>query len=140
MRKILLFIAAMLVPMVAQADDNVYFKKGPLELTIPLKTARVTYLYDFHAKQNLVGGESPIIGLWNDKKTEAYDPRVEGTVGAVTSLDGQGTPFVGGNILIGNVLDKYVSLPSDFAIGGFGGWNFNSDAPIYGLKASLKIW
>jgi hypothetical protein len=69
--------------------------------------------------------------LWN---------RVEGDIGVVTSLQGQGTPFVGGNLLIGNLLDKYVTLPSDLKLGGFGGYNFNSNAPIYGLKASYKLW
>jgi len=113
------------------ADENAYFKAGPLELNIPLKVARATYMYDAKAKQNLVGAESPFATLWG---------KVEGTMGAVTSLEGQGTPFVGGNILIGNLLDKYVTLPAEFSIGGFGGFNFHSEMPMYGLKASVKIW
>ena len=111
--------------------DSAYFSYGPLSLDIPLKTARVTYLYDFHANQNLVGGETPFLTLWN---------RVEGTFGAVTSLQGQGTPFLGGNVIVGNLLDQWITLPPDFLIGGYGGWNFNAKAPIYGVKASLKIW
>lgn len=125
------FMALFAVVLKAHADDTAYFSYGPLSLNVPFKTARATYLYDFHAKQNLVGGETPVVTLWN---------RVEGTGGVVTSLQGQGTPFVGGNIIIGNLLDKYVTLPTDFLIGGFGGWNFNAKAPIYGLKASMKIW
>lgn len=113
------------------ADDTAFFKFGPLELNIPFKTAAVTYLYDFNAKKNLVGGETPIVTLWQ---------RLEGTVGAVTSLEGQGAPFVGGNILLGNVLARYIALPEDLKVGGFGGWDFNQDAPIYGLKASYKLW
>lgn len=115
----------------AHADDAAYFKAGPLELNIPFKTAKATYLYDFKADQNLVGGETPICTLWS---------KIEGTVGVVTSLEGQGTPFVGGNILLGNLLDKWVTLPADFNIGGFGGYNFRTDSPLYGLKASIKIW
>lgn len=115
----------------AHAEDPAYFKAGPLSLTVPLKTVRATYMYDFNANQNLVGGETPFARLFD---------RVEGTFGAVTSLEGQGTPFVGGNVLLGNVLERYIALPPDLAIGGFGGWNFNTDAPIYGLKASVKIW
>lgn len=126
-----LLFAVLLLSGVAYADDNAFFKAGPLSLNIPLKTVRATYMYDFHASQNLVGGETPFVSAWD---------KIEGTVGAVTSLEGQGTPFVGGNILIGNVLDKYVTLPADLAVGGFGGWNFNSEAPIYGVKASVKIW
>ena len=133
MRKLFIAIAVLCASPIrpAFADDNAYFKAGPLELNIPFKTAAVTYMYDFKAHQSLVGGETPIATLWG---------RVEGTVGAVTSLDGQGTPFVGGNVLIGNLIEKWVTLPSDFKIGGFGGWNFHSEAPIYGLKTSMRIW
>ena len=115
----------------AHADDNAFFKVGPLELNVPFKTASVTYLYDFNANQNLVGGETSIVTLWN---------RVEGTVGAVTSLQGQGTPFVGGNILLGNLLDRWVALPPELKIGGFGGWDFRAESPIYGIKASIQLW
>ena len=127
----LALLATLCGAVAAFADDNAFFKAGPLSLNIPLKTVRATYMYDFHASQNLVGGETPFISAWD---------KIEGDFGAVTSLEGQGTPFIGGNILIGNVLDKYVTLPSDLAVGGFGGWNFNSEQPIYGVKASVKIW
>mgnify|MGYP006935474241 FL=1 len=129
MKKTLLLLAVLVSP--AFADDTAFFKLGPLSLNVPFKTASVTYLYDFNAKKNLVGGETPIVTLWE---------RLEGTVGAVTSLEGQGAPFVGGNLLLGNVLSRYIALPADLKVGGFGGWDFNSDAPIYGLKASYKLW
>lgn len=115
----------------AAADDPVFFKYGPLSLNIPLKTMSVTYMYDFHSTQNLVGGETVIATIWD---------RIEGTAGAVTSLRGQGTPFVGGNIIIGNLLDRWVSLPSEFKIGGFGGYDFNAETSMYGLKASVALW
>ena len=115
---------------IARADDNAFFKIGPLALNIPLKTAQATYMFDFNAKQNLVGGETPVITLWD---------KVEGTVGAVTSLQGQGSPFVGGNIKLENVIEKYVSL-GNISIGGFGGYNFNENKAIYGLKASTQLW
>lgn len=125
---------------VAHADDTAFFKLGPLALNVPFKSVSVTYLFDFHANESLVGGETPIASLFDNPATEAFDPRIEGVVGAVTSLQGQGTPFVGGNILVGNLVDKWVSLPSDLKIGGYGGWNFHTEAPIYGLKASIAIW
>ena len=115
----------------AFADDPAFFKYGPLSLNIPLKTASVVYMFDFKQNRNLVGGETSIVTLWN---------RIEGTVGAVTSLQGQGTPFVGGNILVGNLVDRWITLPADFKLGGFGGYDFHSDLPIYGLKASVAIW
>lgn len=124
-------IAVLAVITQAHADDNAYFKYGPLSLNVPLKTVQVVYMYDFRATQNLVGGETPILTLWD---------RLEGDFGAVTSLEGAGTPFVGGNLLIGNLLDKWVTLPADLKVGGFGGYNFNTDHPIYGLKASYKLW
>jgi len=132
--KRLVLLAGLIVGCLGSAvaeEVPAYFKLGPLELNIPLKTVKATYLYDFNAHQNLVGGETPFITLWN---------RIEGVGGAVTSLEGQGTPFVGGNILIGNLLDRYITLPQDFSIGGFGGWNFRTDAAVYGLKGSVKIW
>lgn len=118
-------------PNFAIADDAAFFKIGPLSLNVPFKTGMVTYMYNFHANKNLVGGETVLATVWN---------RIEGTAGAVTSLEGQGTPFVGGNILIGNLLDRWVSLPPDLRIGGFGGFDFNADEPIYGLKASIRLW
>lgn len=129
----LLMLAVMAIGLsqVARADDNAYFKAGPLELNIPFKTGEVVYMYDFNASQNLVGGETPFVTLWN---------RVEGTFGAVTSLQGQGTPFIGGNILIGNVVDKWISLPADLKLGGFGGFDFHTSTAIYGLKASFRLW
>lgn len=118
-------------PAMAMADEAPFYVKGPLSLNIPFKAARVTYLYDFNAHQSLVGGETPILTLWN---------RIEGTFGAVTSLDGQGTPFVGGNVILGNVLERYIALPPDLLIGGYGGYNFQSTKSIYGFKTSLRIW
>jgi len=136
MKKLLIVSLASLgilcnVPKLSIADDAAFFKIGPLSLNVPFKTGMVTYMYDFNANKNLIGGETILATVWD---------RVEGTLGAVTSLDGQGTPFVGGNILLGNLLDRWVTLPSDIRIGGFGGYDFNAETPIYGLKASYKLW
>ena len=131
MKKLLFSLCLFCLAGLSFADDAAFFKVGPLALNIPLKTANVVYMYDFHQNANLVGAESPVVTLWN---------KVEGTVGAVSSLQGQGTPFVGGNILVGNIFDKYVTLPAGFSIGGFGGWDFRAEESIYGLKASTKIW
>lgn len=119
------------MPERAGAIDDVYFELGPLALTVPFKSASAVYMYDFNAKQNLVGGETPVASMWKI---------VEGTVGVVTSLKGQGTPFLGGNIIVGNALDKVVTLPDTFKIGGYGGYDFRVDEVIYGLKASIKLW
>ena len=129
--KRLFAVLALMLASTAYADDNAYFKAGPLELNIPFKSTRVVYLFDFKAHQSLVGGETPFLTLWN---------RLEGTGGVVTSLDGAGTPFLGGNVIVGNLLERYVALPTDFLIGAFGGYNARSEQPVFGLKGSLKIW
>lgn len=129
MKKLLLVFCLLGSPCLA--DENAFFRVGPLEMNIPMKVGRATYLYDFKAKQNLVGAETPVLSLWN---------RVEGTVGVLTSLQGAGSPFIGGNIIIGKILEKVVTLPDDLNVGGFGARNFNSGEWMYGIKASIKLW
>lgn len=129
--KLRLIAAILFFGGLAHADDNAFFKIGPLEMNIPFKTTRATYLYDFRNSQNLVGAETPIFTFFG---------KIEETVGVVTSLEGQGTPFVGGNVIIDNVLDKWITLPPEFSLGAFGGYNFRTEGPIYGLKGSYKIW
>lgn len=135
MKRIIMVAACLLCwTGMSYADDAAYFKAGPLELNIPFKVGRIVYLYDFNApvgEANRVGGETPFVKLWN---------RVEGTLGVTTSLSGAGVPFVGGNVLLGNVLDKYITLPPDLAIGGFAGWDFRQEDATYGLKASIRLW
>lgn len=114
----------------AHADENAYFSYGPVKLTVPFKTADVVYLYDGLNKQSLVGGETTVATVWE---------RVSGTVGVITSLEGQGAPFIGGDVAIGNVADKFVSLGS-IRIGGFGSYDFRAQRAMAGLKASLLLW
>lgn len=111
--------------------DDVLFRIGPLDLNIPFKTAQATYLYDFKLNENLIGAETPVLTLWN---------KLEGTVGAVTSLQGQGTPFIGGNVKLSELLPGLVNFPTGFSVGAFGGRNFNQGEWIYGLKASTRLW
>ena len=118
----------------AQADENAYFKYGPLSLTIPFKTADVVYLFnglgEDAVSQNLIGGETTVLTLWD---------KVSGTVGVVTSVQGRGTPFVGADIAVGNALDKFLSL-GPIRIGGFGGYDFNAEEAMAGVKASIQLW
>lgn len=120
---------AMASPAFAQSTDA-YFEIGPLALTIPLRTADLAYLYDFRRGQNLVGADTPVFRLWN---------RFSGVIGAVTSLDGQGTPYVGGDLELGETLGNLTSL-GPVKIGGWGGYNFRNDEAVGGLKASVKLW
>lgn len=133
MKKLLLLLAAVLVlgPKFAFADDNAFFKAGPLELNIPFKTASVVYLYDGINQRSLTGGETPIFTVWN---------KVSGTVGVVTTIDNaSGAPFLGADLDLGNALERFVSL-GPIKLGGWGGRDFRESKWMGGVKASLPLW
>lgn len=113
------------------ADDTAYFKLGPLAINVPFKTARIAYGHDFKTTEELIFGETPVISLWD---------KIEGTIGVVTSLSGRGSPTIGGDFMLGNILDKWITLPADLNIGGFGSRDFNQGQWMYGVKASIKLW
>ena len=113
----------------APAPNPVYAHIGPLNFTLPWEYLNVVYLYDLHAKRNLVGGESVVATLW----------KLQGTVGAVTSLDGIGAPFVGGNLWFDNPIPQ-VALLNQVKPGLFGGYDWNAGGPIFGFKAAVAVW
>lgn len=102
---------------------------GRLDLLIPLNNVDVTYLYDLIHERSLVGGETPIARLWV----------IEGTIGAVTSIDGHGAPFVGGNIVIPNPAPN-IAVLGTIKPGVWGGYSWNDGAAIAGIKASMPIF
>lgn len=124
-----LFISLILLASIANADDA-YFKFGPFELTVPFKTADVVYLYDGINSESLVGGETTIARGWD---------KVSATIGVVTSLSGNGTPYCGADLDAGSILQRYVNL-GNIRIGGWGGRNFREGEWSGGLKASTKLW
>lgn len=127
MKKWMIVALVLLGPRFAFAD--VYYKLGALNLTVPWSDPQVTYLYDFQSQKSLVGGEMPIASLW----------KLEATAGAVTSIEGIGTPFLGLNLDLPNPAPMYAAL-SSLHPGVFGGYNFNSGQAMFGLKASLSIF
>lgn len=102
---------------------------GKLSLNIPFNELDATYLYDFVSERNLVGGETPIAKLWN----------LQGTIGAVTSLEGKGSPFVGGKIVLPNPAPNLAFL-GQIQPGIFGGYDWNRGSAIAGIKADLPIF
>ncbi len=114
----------------APEETNIYLEAGPLKLTVPFKSVDVVYLFDGLNQRSLVGGETTILTLWD---------KVSATAGGVTSLQGAGTPFLGFDIALGNVLDRYVNL-GPLRIGGFGGRDFRARLWVAGLKASILLW
>lgn len=118
--------APALLPVVTQ---DVYFHVGPLNLTVPWANVNVVYLYDFMSERNLIGGESVVVSLW----------RLQGTIGAVTTLEGKGTPFLGGNLWFDNPIPQLAIL-NQIKPGIFGGWNWESGRAILGVKAAFNVF
>lgn len=133
MKKIRLIIIAAfinLLPSLAKAaDPNIFFSLGKLNLYVPFTEIKVTSLYDFVGQSGLVGAETPIFGVW----------KLQFTAGAITSLDGEGSPFVGANLELQNPLSNFVPI-TDLKPGVFGGRDFNKNSWIYGIKVAKSIF
>lgn len=102
---------------------------GPLNLNVPFNEVDVTYLFDVISKRNLVGGETPIATIW----------KLQGTLGAVTSVDGQGAPYIGGKLVLPN-LPPNLGFLSTVQPGLFGGYDWNRGSAIAGFKADIPIF
>lgn len=111
------------------AEEDVYANLGPIKLTIPWQNVSATYLYDAINKESLVGGETGFLRVWN----------IQGTLGAVTTLEGRGNPFVGANLELPNPMPSLAFL-GDIKPGVFGGYSWNRGAAIFGVKASKSIF
>lgn len=119
--------APVIVP--TTTPSPVYYHLGALNLTVPWDEVNVVYLYDLQGKRNMVGGETVVATLW----------RLQGTLGAVTSLDGIGAPFVGGNLWFSNPLPQ-IAILGQIKPGIFGGYDFNKSSAMFGFKASMPIF
>lgn len=117
----------------AKAEEwkDLKWQIGPLSLNAPFQEVNAVYLRDLLRADNLnlLGGETPVAKLWN----------VRGNLGAVTSTNGKGSPFVSGHLELPNPLTTLVFL-SDLRIGLAGGWDFESGKPLLALKASKSLW
>lgn len=112
-----------------QATPSIFFSVGKLDLLVPFSEVNVVYLYDIVGQRNMVGGETPLIQAW----------KLQGTVGAITSLDGMGSPFLGAHLALPNPLPNFVFL-STLKPGLFGGRDFNAGTWIGGLKVAASIF
>ena len=119
--------APVIIPTVVPSP--VYFHIGALNLTVPWDEVNAVYLYDLKGKRNLIGGEAVVATLW----------KIQGTVGGVTSLDGVGAPFVGGNLWFANPLPQ-IAILNQIKPGIFGGYDWNKQAAMFGFKASIPIF
>lgn len=112
-----------------KVDGEIYAHVGPLNLTIPWQNVNVVYLYDFQSDRSLIGGEAVVASIW----------RIQATVGAVTSLAGNGSPFVGGNIWFPNPVPQ-IAILNEIKPGVFGGWDWTEGHSIFGVKAAYPIF
>lgn len=133
MNKLLLVIAILLASVgVLPADEtnpSILWNFGSFNILVPFKIVDAVYLWDFVGKKSMIGAETPI----------ASYKRLQFVAGGVTSIDGQGTPFVGMHLLLVNPAENWIPL-SSFKPGLFGGRDFNQDAWVFGVKASVNLF
>lgn len=110
-------------------EPSVYVSFGKLNILLPFSEVSAVYLYDFVNNKNLLGGETPIAQYW----------KLQGTVGAVISTEGKGSPFIGTHLALPNPLPNFAAL-SHIKPGLFGGYDFNAKAWMGGLKVSTSIF
>ena len=132
MKKYLLIALFLLSPIVAKADPTVLFDFGIVKLNMPFTQVDVVALYDMRTKSGLVGGQTPLANV--------VPMKINLVGGAVTSSDGQGTPYIGlewGGVP--NPASQWFAI-EQLHPGIFAGRNFHTDEYIWGLKASLSIF
>ena len=114
---------------VPPSNPGIYAHIGAINLTVPWDNVNVVYLYDLQGKRNLVGGEAVVATLW----------KLQGTVGAVSSLDGKGAPFIGGNLWFDNPIPQ-LAVFNTVKPGVFGGYDWNANAVMFGFKAAVALF
>lgn len=118
------------VPVILPTSASpVYFHVGALNLTVPWNDVNIVYLFDIPTRTNLVGGEAVVATLW----------KFQGTFGAVTSIEGAGAPFVGGNMWFSNPIPQ-IALLNEIKPGIFGGYDFRNKAVLWGFKAAFNVF
>jgi len=110
--------------------DPLSLTVGPLTVNVPFSQGleQVT-LYDFNKGRMMLGAETSFADLWY----------FEGTVGGVTSLQGDAIPFLGIDLKLSNIITNKNLLPDNIEIGGFIGNDFKGSM-IYGAKASIGLF
>lgn len=132
MRKLALIALFLGMAGVAKADPSVLFDFGSVKVNVPFTQVDVVALYDIRDKAGLAGGQTALATL--------VPAKIGLVAGAVTSTDGQGTPYIGLEWAgIPNPASQWFAIES-LHPGLFAGRNFHSNEYIYGLKASVSIF
>lgn len=129
MKKLILILSLMLAPIICRADSKLLVNFGSVNIYIPFTQLDVIYQYDFVGKRSLVGGETPLLS-WK---------QLTFTGGAVTSVDGAGSPFIGMHLSLTNPAETWLPL-NTIHPGLFGGRDFKQNAWIFGIKASINVF
>lgn len=109
----------------AHATEKTLFKAGRLKVYVPMTAAKVAYLYDLVNSKPLAGIETAVSSY---KKFFV-------TFGAVTDVDGHGTPYIG----IETPLSRKF-IEGKVTVGAWGGKDTNANKWRAGVKASLPIF
>lgn len=128
MKKLVLAVSLLLGSSVLKAE-GLCQNWGTVTVCLPFTDISATYLFDGVAKQSLVGAETPLI-IWH---------KLQLTGGAVTSVEGNGAPFVGINLALENPIRNWVIL-SDIKPGVFFGRDWTRGENLIGVKASVSIF
>ena len=115
-----LFIAAMPV-----AAEPIEFDLRVVTLRLPFQDCAAVSLYDIVGRQGLVGAETTVL----------IRRGIHGTVGAITTLGLEGTPFIG---LKAAVPESVFGRRVD--VGLFYARDFNANQNRAGLLASVPLW
>lgn len=129
MKKILLVLSFLFLSASVKAETKLLTDFGSVKLYIPFTSVDTTYMWDFVGKKSLVGGETPL-AAWK---------ALEFTGGAVTSLDGEGIPFLGARLNLANPAETWVPL-SQVHPGLFVARDFRNNGWAYGVKFAVNIF
>ena len=117
---LMLFIAA-----IPAAAEPIEFDLVIVRLRLPLQDAHVVSLYDIVGRQGLVGIETTVL----------VRRGLTGTVGAITTLGLEGTPFIGLKAAVPeSVFGRKVN------VGLFYARDFHQNQNRAGLLASTPLW
>ena len=124
----LFLLVGLILPLKAELIQIEY--KG-LNLQLPFQEVSSVYVYDFISERSMVGGETIVAGL--------FDNKIRITFGAISTVDiegesDRGIPFIGFDI------DGTSVFSERFTIGGFVAKDTSERKNIAGLKASLLLW
>lgn len=133
MKKLMLLIVLMSVPMTVKADSLCTNWGTGLNVCLPLTSLEAAYGYNFNARErgNQALLETPIAKIKS---------RLVITFGAAKSVGEGASPYISATYGIVNPIEKEGNPLSWIRPGVYGGKHFDTKEWIYGLKASVPVF